>query len=119
MRFKASRAEIDDLDGRAALLPEQNVFRLHVAVNDVLLEHDPHALEYGVGESPHQVYAEALVVVLLDELIQVDSINISNNNNNKNEIFMSQQYERSSYIYSRERLLYPRISKVMHKWLRK
>ncbi len=74
MRFEAARAEINDLNGRTALLPEKDIFGFHVTVNDVLLKHDTHALEYRVRESPHQVYAEALIVVFLDELIQIDSL---------------------------------------------
>jgi hypothetical protein len=72
--FKAARAEIDHLDGRAALLPKKNILRLKITVDYTLLVHGLHALQDAVGESSHQMNAKALVVILLDQLVQIDSI---------------------------------------------
>ena len=70
--MEASRSEIDDLDRGAALLPQKDILGLHIAVDDLLPQHDSHALQDGVSEASHQMNAKALIVVLLDQLIQVD-----------------------------------------------
>ena len=69
LRLETTGSEVDHLDCRAAFLPQQYIFRLHITVYDVLFEHDPHALENRVGKATHQMDAEALVVILLDQLV--------------------------------------------------
>lgn len=52
---------------------KQRTHRLQIAVDDVLLEQQSQALDDRVGEPPDQAQTEALVVVLLDQLVQVDA----------------------------------------------
>lgn len=59
------------LDAAAALLLEQNVLWFEVAVDDAVLLQRFQTLEDGVGELPDQREAEALELVLLDELVEV------------------------------------------------
>jgi hypothetical protein len=73
LRLKTTRAEVDDLDGRRAFLTQQNVLRFHVTMDDVLFEHHFHALQNRIGKTTHQMNAKSLVVVLLDQLVQIDS----------------------------------------------
>lgn len=49
-------------------------YRFEVTVNDLLLMQHLQALEQGVGETTNQGQTEALEIVLLDQLIKVDSI---------------------------------------------
>lgn len=48
-------------------------YRLQIAVDDVLPAQKPEALDQRVGEAADQVETEALVVVLLDQLVQVET----------------------------------------------
>lgn len=59
------------LDAAAALLLQQDVLGLEVAVDDAVLVQRVQTLQDGVGELPDQREAEALELVLLDELVQV------------------------------------------------
>ena len=43
-------------------------------MNNVLLEHDPHALKYRIGESSYQMNTKTLVVIFFDQLIKIYSI---------------------------------------------
>ena len=71
LSFEAAGAKVNNLDSRASLLPQQNIFRLHVAMNNVLIEHDPHALKYRISESSYQMNTKTLVVIFFDQLIQI------------------------------------------------
>ena len=59
------------LDSAPALLLEQHVLRLHVAVDDLVPVEQVQALQQRVRELAHQLQREALELVLLDELVQV------------------------------------------------
>lgn len=61
------------LDAAASLLLEKNVLRLHVAMDDLVLVESVEALQQRVREPSHQLHAEALELVLLDQLVQVDA----------------------------------------------
>lgn len=60
------------LDAAATLLLEEDVLRLHVAVDDFVPVEGVETLEQRVRELAHQLEAEALELVLLDELVQID-----------------------------------------------
>lgn len=60
------------LDPAPSLLLEQHVLRLHVAVDDLVPVEEVQALQQRVRELPHQLQREALELVLLDQLVQVD-----------------------------------------------
>lgn len=64
-------SEFSYLDAAAPLLLEQNVLGLEVAVDDAVLVQRVQTLQDRVGELPDQREAEALELVLLDELVQV------------------------------------------------
>jgi len=55
------------------LLYSLGCYRFEVAVNDVLSAEEPQALDQRVGKSADQVEAEALVVVLLDQLVEIEA----------------------------------------------
>jgi hypothetical protein len=59
-------------------------YRFEVTVNDLLLIQHLQALEQGAGETTDQGQTEALEVVLLDQLIQVDSIRTQKDKNLEN-----------------------------------
>ena len=60
------------LNSAAALLLEEDVLRLHVAVDDLVAVEQVEALQQRVRELAHQLQGEALELVLLDQLVQVD-----------------------------------------------
>lgn len=47
-------------------------------MDDVFSAEEPQALDQRVGKSADQVEAEALVVVLFDQLVQVETVNQNN-----------------------------------------
>ncbi len=51
-------------------------YRFEVAMDDILSAEQPQALDQRVGKAADQVEAEALVVVLLDQLVQVETVRI-------------------------------------------
>lgn len=69
--FVARIAKVDHLDSARAFVFEENVFRFEVAVQNALVVEQLQALEYGGGEPLDQVQAEALVVVLAHQLVDV------------------------------------------------
>lgn len=71
--FEAARAEIDDFDANFALLLDENVFRLEVAVDDLVLPHEVQAHHDLYGEVLRELQGNASVLVALDELEQVFS----------------------------------------------
>ena len=60
------------LNSAAALLLEEDVLGLHVAVDDLVPVEEVEALQERVRELAHELQAEALELVLLDQLVQVD-----------------------------------------------
>lgn len=58
---------------RASASTERRTHRFQIAVDDVLPAQQPQALDQRVREAPDQVETEALVVVLLDQLVQVEA----------------------------------------------
>jgi len=61
------------LDAAATLLLEQHILRLHVAVYNLVLVERIQAEQQRVRELAHELQTEALEVVLLDELVQIDA----------------------------------------------
>ena len=61
------------LNSAAALLLQEDVLRLHVAVDDLVPVEEVEALQQRVGELADELEAEALELVLLDELVEVDA----------------------------------------------
>ena len=61
------------LNSAAALLLEEDVLRLHVAVDDLVPVEEVEALQQRVGELADELEAEPLELVLLDELVEVDA----------------------------------------------
>jgi hypothetical protein len=49
-------------------------------VNNVLPAEEPQALDQRVGKSADQVEAEALVVVLLDQLVEIEAVQADEKN---------------------------------------
>jgi len=68
----AARPIVNYLDSRLVRLLEQNVFGLHVAVHDVVFALELQRLQDLDREPPHQGKLNALEIVDLDELVQVD-----------------------------------------------
>jgi hypothetical protein len=52
-------------------------------VNNVLPAEEPQALDQRVGKSADQVEAEALVVVLLDQLVEIEAAQAEEENKKK------------------------------------
>ena len=71
--LEAARAEIDDLDARLVDLSKQNVFRLQIAVHDVVLAHVVQRYQNLDREPLDQAEREAQEVVHLDEVVEVDA----------------------------------------------
>ena len=67
----AAGAEVDQFDARQAVLLQQDVFRLQIAVNDLLSVDQTECYRYGVGELPHHPNFHPSELVLLDQLEQV------------------------------------------------
>lgn len=67
----SARKQAVYLDATASLLLEQDVLGLQVTVDDAVLVQGVETLQDGVGELPDQQEAEALELVLFDELVQV------------------------------------------------
>lgn len=67
----ARRAEVDHFDAGPALLLEQHVLGLEVAVDDAVAVQELETLEDRVRELAHEQQREALELVLLDQLVQV------------------------------------------------
>ena len=61
------------LNSAAALLLQEDVLRLHVAVDDLVPVEEVEALQQRVGELADELEAESLELVLLDELVEVDA----------------------------------------------
>ena len=61
------------LNSAAALLLEEDVLRLHVAVDDLVPVEEVEALQQRVRELADELEAEPLELVLLDELVEVDA----------------------------------------------
>lgn len=61
------------LDAAASLLFEQYILRLHVAVYDLVLVEGVQAEQQRMREFADELQTEALEVILLDELVQVDT----------------------------------------------
>lgn len=70
-RSGSARKQAVYLDAAAPLLLEQDVLGLQVTVDDAVLVKRVETLQDGVGELPDQQEAEALELVLFDELVQV------------------------------------------------
>lgn len=60
------------LNSRAALLLQQNIFRLHVAVNNFKFIESVQALKQRMSKLADELEAESLEFVLLDQLVKVD-----------------------------------------------
>ena len=60
------------LNSAAALLLQEDVLRLHVAVDDLVPVEEVEALQQRVRELADELEAEPLELVLLDELVEVD-----------------------------------------------
>jgi len=69
----ARTAEVDHLDAAGTAVFQQHVLRFEVAVDDVLASQKPQTLDERISKSPDEVEAETLVVVLLDQLVQVQT----------------------------------------------
>jgi hypothetical protein len=69
---KAAGPKVDDLDGVLVGVLQQDVLRLQVAVDDVVLVQKGERLQDLDAKAPDAVHAESLVVVVLDRLVQVD-----------------------------------------------
>lgn len=52
-------------------------------MNNVLPAEEPQALDQRVGKSADQVEAEALVVVLLDQLVEIEAVQAEEENKKK------------------------------------
>ncbi len=61
------------LNSAATLLLEQNILRLHVTMDDFVSVEQVQALEQRMGEFSHQLQAESLELVLLDQLVEIDA----------------------------------------------
>jgi len=70
--FVARRSKVDDLDSGPTLLLQQHVLGLHITVDYFVSVQRVQALEQGVRKLAHQLQGEALELVLLDQLVQVD-----------------------------------------------
>ena len=70
--FKAATAEVDDLDSALVDLAEQNVLGFQVAVHNQVFPHEVERDQDLDGEPLDQRQTEALEVVHLDEVVQVD-----------------------------------------------
>lgn len=68
----AARPIVNYLDSRLVRLLEQNVLRLHIAVDDIVFALKLQGLQDLDREPPHQGELNTLKIVDLDELIQVD-----------------------------------------------
>jgi hypothetical protein len=68
---EAAAPKIDDLDRVLVPRVEEDVLRLHVAVDDVLFPQDREAAEQLPGEALDALRVVALEVVRLDQLVQV------------------------------------------------
>ena len=64
-------SEVNDFDATLVALAEQDVLRLHIAVDDFEFLHVVEGHENLNGKSPHQTLADALEIVQLDELVEV------------------------------------------------
>lgn len=60
------------LNSRAALLLQQNIFRLHVAVNNFKFIESVQALKQRMSKLADKLQAESLKFVFLDQLVKVD-----------------------------------------------
>ena len=60
------------LDSGPTLLFQQHVLGLHITVDYFVSVQGVQALQQGVRELAHQLQGEALELVLLDQLVQVD-----------------------------------------------
>ena len=60
------------LDSGPALLLQQHVLGLHITVDYFVSVQGVQALQQGVRKLAHQLQGEALELVLLDQLVQVD-----------------------------------------------
>lgn len=69
--FVARITKIDHLDRARALVLEQDILRLQVTMADALVVEQLQALEYGDRKAFDQIHAEALVVVLSNQLVDV------------------------------------------------
>lgn len=75
--FVATATRIDKkhesyLYSRAALLLQQNIFRLHVAVNNFKFIESVQALKQRMSELADELQTEALKFVLFDQFVQID-----------------------------------------------
>ena len=61
------------LNSAAALLLQEDVLRLHVAVDDLVPVEEVEALQQRVRELADELETEPLELVLLDELVEVDA----------------------------------------------
>ena len=69
--FIGSTAEVDHLDATLVRLPQENVLRLHVAVDDVVFFHVVQRHQQLDCEPPDEPSGHSLEVVALDKLVQV------------------------------------------------
>ena len=60
------------LDSGSSLLLEKHILRLHITVNDLVAVESVEALQKAVGELADQLQREALELVLLYQLVQID-----------------------------------------------
>ncbi len=88
----AARAEVNDLYTTAALLLQQDILRLQVTVDDAVLVESVQALQNGVRELAHELQAEALELVLLDQLVQVHAEQLERDANVVPAIRMKTQF---------------------------
>lgn len=51
-----------------------STYRFEIAMNDVFLEQQPQALDDRNGKATDQAQTEAVIIVLFDELVQVDTV---------------------------------------------
>lgn len=49
-------------------------YRFEIAVDDVLASQQPQALDERISKSSDKIQTEALVIILLDQLVQVQTV---------------------------------------------
>mmetsp|Transcript_25504 Transcript_25504/g.58865 ORF Transcript_25504/g.58865 Transcript_25504/m.58865 type:complete len:266 (+) Transcript_25504:182-979(+) len=71
--LEARGAKVNDLDSALSRVLQQHILRLEVTVNDLLLAKEAQCCEKLDSKAPDQTQRDALKVVVLDKLIQVDA----------------------------------------------